>query len=1235
MMHSPHGTLRCVVSAATLLYSCAGSPTSDGMDTSLPDMAEIVDSHDDTIQCPEGMLKGYESVCGNAPPECLPWQLPSTDGACLNIGPRACPAQWAGEGSPPCEPGALSPCPEGFEGTEYSAGCIPVLDECLDGEIPLLGGGCLSVGASQAYDPVAPGEYDSCPAYALSLPQGTCAIVGPRACAKSWDPIAPEDCTPGIPAPCPDGFSPAMDGLFCERLGGGICLQGLIPDSEGECRPVVDPENCPDGPYPPIEEESGDVVFVDVNAPRTDDCGLIDAPCSSIRTALSKVPAGGSVLVAPGVYEEGLLIHRSVKLRGLCPSSVVLTGSVEFPFEGGENAVVAIALQAGESVTISGISLESPVPGIVMVGAKEEQKKLPQLELADVIISYSKGVGLFAEDADLTAQRLWIHDAAATADAPDYGGAIAIRNGVFKLTDSLVEDTQGIGLDISGDSEILAEVSGSVIRGSILDDSEMRGSGIRFDSPGSLSFEHSVLEHNYPVQVEVARGNLELNGSVLATHSTPGREAARQGISVTGPSILGVNNTVFKGHTGAAVKTAHEVESDKPDVTIRASTIISGAVDGTLTQEGWPEPAMVINDGASFQLDDSLVVYRKSGALSSSGTSGSVQLNHSLVARNPDAGAFFSPALLLKSSGDVTISDSVLESSAHSAILCDGCGNRESKSGPFRMLRSKITGAKAGPASGAGFLVDNGGIAHVSDSLVVATAGSGIRSRGPGTSVVVEETTVAGVVPSDGAPASAVEALDGGNLHVVDSTLLGNSMVALSVRSGSKSPWQSTAVLAGVRIQDTQPPSAALVHAHQSGGIVAQGNALVHVSQSLISENIGANIAAFGPKTTVEIDDCAVVHSKASRDNVAKGWGIRGAQNATITLQGCRVAANAGAGIWVSDAGSLVTMSHSVIGRNGAVDDPDPASEIYADGGALVEVQASHLAPLWGHGLIATGEGTVATLVSTTMQRPLESPADKRGYGILARDGASLTLDTSEVSGQRYAGVVVSDASAHIVGSLIRDTLPTVGPSMSEDAGIGVALVQGAVVDVAYSRVSASTTVGILISDRNTQLVLDASSVDDTREQIALSRVGGPNCEERQWYGHGVLLGAGATASISDSVLARNSGFGLLWTGKGLLEQTVVGVNASFGVAIDKGCDMVPDITDSSIIGNCTDCNAYDRHIGPDVGGGTFNHPQTDLSNETDVDGQPESHGMPAPPIEEDIITQPPDMIIYNGRLPS
>jgi hypothetical protein len=260
-------------------------------------------------------------------------------------------------------------------------------------------------------------------------------------------PAAPSP--PAEPAP-PERWACA-DGSASER---GCAPRPLPPACEGAAIALGGDIECtPLGPACPLDgfspETPAAAIFVRAGG---DGDGTRERPFGTIAAALERAPAGATIAIAEGLYDESVALD-GVDLLGAC-TEVVIAGSIDIAAGRIRRLTVRspepVAIRVRGSATLDDVFVDAPIDVGVAVepGARLEARRL-------VVRSPSPplGRGIFATDAELDLDRVLVTGAAGTSIRV-LGGAATIRNAV--LRDPTPADVLGVGLVATDGAEVEA-----------------------------------------------------------------------------------------------------------------------------------------------------------------------------------------------------------------------------------------------------------------------------------------------------------------------------------------------------------------------------------------------------------------------------------------------------------------------------------------------------------------------------------------------------------------------------------------------------------------------------------------------------------------------------------------------------------------------------------------------------------------------------------------------------------
>jgi len=331
-----------------------------------------------------GALLGFTTVaCGGGgadEPLCTPGERACSDDGlavtvCRDDGMAFEPLELCIEGAD-CAAGACA-CPDGQ---------VPGAEACLDvGAAECPGWAPLNEGVCTPITPqCAAGESP-----ALDLESG-CVTVGVVDCPEGWERLADESCAPIMPA----------------------CVDDELASFDGTCTGLGPATECGAPPFGNLTA-AGDTVWALADAAPVSADGTEAHPFPTLAAALDAVPDGGTILVGTGVYDGGIVVDKSVRIRGRCPAEVTVRGSAALALDhwGDVPMDALVHVDAAAGVELSGFTLDDgeTEEGLRAVGIVATDA--PDLVLTDLRVLNPGGAGLdLAVCPDATLSRITVED---------------------------------------------------------------------------------------------------------------------------------------------------------------------------------------------------------------------------------------------------------------------------------------------------------------------------------------------------------------------------------------------------------------------------------------------------------------------------------------------------------------------------------------------------------------------------------------------------------------------------------------------------------------------------------------------------------------------------------------------------------------------------------------------------------------------------------------------------------
>ncbi len=287
-------------------------------------------------------------------------------------------------------------------------------------------------------------------------------------------------------------------------------------------------------------------------------------------------------------------------------------------------------------------------------------------------------------------------------------------------------------------------------------------------------------------------------------------------------------------------------------------------------------------------------------------------------------------------------------------------------------------------------------------------------------------------------------------------------------------------------------------------------------------------VGAVAEGAELSLHDCSIRDSWPSEDGL-NGFGVYLLAGGSLSCERSVLAGNTGAGVWLQNAGTRVSLVDSEILDTGTSASQENGYGLILWDRAEAVVDGCVIARCTTGGIAASDAGSAITLLDTTVRDTRPSRDGEQGWGACVVEGASLWAESCDLVGNAHFGLVVQDhgTEAALRDTTIRDTVPA---SFGE-WGFGVDVHSGATLTVEGCVLSDNSVVGLRAVNAGTAVQLRDTVIRGTLPDV----VGGA--------GYGMQVALGAVLNAEGCVVERNMGVAVLAATQGtsvLLRDTAI-----------------------------------------------------------------------------------------------
>lgn len=299
----------------------------------------------------------------------------------------------------------------------------------------------------------------------------------------------------------------------------GLCELGSARfPGEAACAPIGSP--CPAGDF--ADAPAGaTAVYVRPGAAAGD--GTRERPFSRIADALARAPAGATIMLAKGRYDEAVEIARDVSFVGACAAET------EWIATSPGLGAYAVVLVTRGTVSIRDVRIaDAPVAGVWVEGASAT------VALESVRIERTTQSGLVSTiGAHLNATRVAVVDTRPRADG--FGRGLSVEDGAEAVLDHvLLERNHDSGASGFGGHLVMRD---SVVRDS-MPSAGFGARGLEASTASTARLERTVIERTHGAGVMANDGSsLELD-RVVVRDTSAGADDAGRAVVANGSTLV-------------------------------------------------------------------------------------------------------------------------------------------------------------------------------------------------------------------------------------------------------------------------------------------------------------------------------------------------------------------------------------------------------------------------------------------------------------------------------------------------------------------------------------------------------------------------------------------------------------------------------------------------------------------------------------------------------------------------
>ena len=427
--------------------------------------------------------------------------------------------------------------------------------------------------------------------------------------------------------------------------------------------------------------------------------------------------------------------------------------------------------------------------------------------------------------------------------------------------------------------------------------------------------------------------------------------------------------------------------------------------------------ASTLSGGAKLTLRNVVVDHNVGGGVLAAGAGTRVTLDHSVIRSSVDSSLAKGYGLEASAGAELVVTQSAIVDNTGLGIQVTGTGSH------LRLEASVVarTATDAAKDFGVGLMVRNGATAEVLTSSLFENHETAVVSYGPGTTVTMTDSTIAGTKNSGIGYGRGV-LVDAGSIGLERVTVSANTDIGVLAETKGKATLTDSVVLGTLPASDGT--NGIGISAISGGTVTMKGSALIGSHQ--------AGAAAIGASTKVVLERSLVSGTEPDRDG-ARGFGIDLESGGAAEVTGSALTANTSAGVGALDPTTKLTMSGSVVTSTRADAQKAGGRGLAIEVGAAAAVTTSAFVGNRDIAISVRGAKATAALDQVVVRGTLALAATGRhGRAVEVGSGARATITRlSAVENRGVAVLAISKGTIDLQNAWIADTASDGGTGRS------------------------------------------------------------------------------------------------------------------------------------------------------------------------------------------------------------